>query len=55
MSYSLGAINTTLSLTKDRGLRLGFTTNELTEAEKTIVIEHFQRFGKVTFEPDESA
>lgn len=51
-SYSVHVVQTSISHTKDGGLRLGFATQELNEEEKLVIIKQFQSFGKLTYEPD---
>ena len=47
------AILSSLSFTKDRGLRLGFLSQELTKEEKDIVQDYFQKFGYLLFKANE--
>lgn len=47
--FEAGAILTSISLTKDKGLRLGFTTQELDEKERLIIQRFYQQFGYLLF------
>ena len=47
------AILSSLSFTKDRGLRMGFITQELTKEEKNIVQDYHQKFGYLLFKANE--
>lgn len=49
MKFMAPAILTSLSYTKDRGLRLGFATNELTDEDKVIASKFHGKFGWVLF------
>lgn len=50
-AYQVKAINSSISLTKDGGVRVGFVTQELNEDEKMVILKAFQSFGNLTFEP----
>lgn len=47
--FQAPAILTSISYTKDGGLRLGFTTNELTDESKIIASSFYNQFGFVLF------
>lgn len=47
--FQAPAILTSISYTKDGGLRLGFTTNELHEDAKVIAGSYHNQFGYVLF------
>ena len=49
----LAGIITSMSHTKDRGLRIGFVTQELNEEELNEIMKYFQLFGYVLFKPNE--
>jgi len=51
--FQAPAILTSVSYSKDGGVRLGFTTNELTDADKLIVSKFHQKFGFVLFKSNE--
>lgn len=51
--FQAPAILTSISYTKDNGVRLGFTTNELSDEEKVVVAKFFQKFGWVMFKSNE--
>ncbi len=46
-------ILTSISHTKDGGLRLGFSTQELTPEDKLKMSELFQQFGHLAFSPNQ--
>ena len=48
-TFQAPAILTSVSFTKDRGLSLGFRTNELTDEEKVIAASYHGKFGYVLF------
>lgn len=43
------AILTSISYTKDGGMRLGFSTNELSQKDKLTISEFYQTFGWLAF------
>jgi len=47
------AILTSISHTKDGGLRLGFTTQEIPPAEKLLISQFFQSFGYLLFKENQ--
>ena len=47
------AILSSISFTKDKGLRIGFISQELTKDEKMIVQDYFQKFGYLLFKENE--
>ena len=47
------AILTRISYTKDGGLSLGFSTQELSADEKTIISELYQTFGHLAFKSND--
>jgi hypothetical protein len=47
--FQAPAILTRISMLKDGGLSLGFSTNELTVDEKTKLFSFYQQFGYVLF------
>jgi len=47
------AILSSISFTKDNGLRLGFITNELNHDEKIAVQEYYQKFGYLLFKANQ--
>lgn len=47
--FTAPAILTSCAFSKDGGLRLGFATNELSNADKVIVAEYHGKFGTVAF------
>ena len=49
----IGAILTSVSMTHDRGLRLGFATNEMTAPEKQAAMEMHDDFGYLIFKPNQ--
>jgi hypothetical protein len=51
--FHVGAILNSISHTKDRGMRLGFITNELTGDEKYLVINQMQKYGWLLFSPNQ--
>ncbi len=51
--FQAPAILTSLSYTKDGGVRLSFTTNELNDEDKLIVAHFFQKFGFLLFKSNE--
>lgn len=51
--FQAPAILTSVALSKDGGVRLGFTTNELTDEEKLIVSKFHNKFGFVLFKSNE--
>lgn len=54
-TFQAAAILTSLSYSKDGGLRLGFTTNELSDEDKLIASSFHNRFGFVLFKENEFA
>lgn len=52
-AFQAPAILTRMSYTKDGGLSLGFTTNELTNDEKVLAAQYFQQFGYILFKPNQ--
>lgn len=53
VSFQVPAILTRVSATADRGLSLGFRTNELSADEKTKILDAHQRFGWLLFKQNE--
>jgi hypothetical protein len=53
MIIEVPAILTSMSLTKDKGLRMGFTTQELTDEQKFTCQKFHQTFGYLLFKPNE--
>ncbi len=51
--FQAAAILTSISYTKDGGLRLGFTTNELDDESKIIASSFYNQFGFVLFKENE--
>jgi hypothetical protein len=51
--FQAPAILTRLSYTKDGGLSLGFSTNELTDEEKVIASRFHQKFGYILFKENQ--
>jgi hypothetical protein len=51
--FQAAAILTSVSYTKDGGVRLGFTTNEMSDEDKLIIAKFFQKFGFVLFKSNE--
>jgi len=49
MKFQAPAILTRISHLKDGGLSLGFSTNELSDQDKLIASQFFQKFGWVLF------
>ena len=49
----ISGILTSMSHTKDGGLRIGFTTQELTKNEMAEMLNYFQKFGYILFKPNE--
>lgn len=47
------AILSSISFTKDKGLRIGFISQELSKDEKMIVQDYFQMFGYLLFKENE--
>lgn len=47
--FTAPAILTRVAYLRDGGLSLGFSTNELTAAEKVLVSEYHNQFGTVAF------
>lgn len=52
-TFQAPAILSSISYTKDGGVRLGFVTNELPSSEKLIIAEFFQKFGFLLFKSNE--
>jgi hypothetical protein len=46
------AILTSVSMTHDKGLRLGFATNEMSAQEKQAAMEQHDAFGYLIFKPN---
>lgn len=53
IKFQAPAILTSVSYTKDGGVRLGFTTNEMSDEDKLIIAKFFQKFGFVLFKSNE--
>ncbi len=53
MIFQAPAILTSVSYTKDGGLRLGFTTNELNYEDKLTAAKFYQSFGYVLFKENQ--
>lgn len=53
IQFQAPAILTSVSYSKDGGVRLGFTTNELTDEDKVIIAKFYQKFGFVLFKSNE--
>lgn len=53
MRIQVPAIMTSLALTKDGGMRAGFSTQELTDADKLILTKLHGQFGYLLFQPNE--
>ena len=51
--FQTPAILTSLSYTNDGGLRMGFSTNELSEEDKIIAGKYHQQFGWLVFRPNQ--
>ena len=51
--FQAPAILTSVSYNKDGGIRLGFTTNELSDVDKVLVAQFYQKFGFVLFKSNE--
>ena len=51
--FQAPAILTSISYSKDGGMRLGFTTNELTDEDKLIAAKFYQKFGFVLFKSNQ--
>ncbi len=51
--FQAAAILTSISYSKDGGMRLGFTTNELSDEDKLIAAKFYQKFGFVLFKSNE--
>ena len=51
--FEVPAIMTSVSLTKDRGLRLGYITQEVTKEERAIIEDEYQKFGYLLFKANE--
>lgn len=49
----LAGIITSMSYSKDGGMRIGFHTNELSIEEKSEIQKYFQQFGYILFKPNE--
>lgn len=53
MKFQAPAVLMSISYTKDGGLRLGFSTNELSDDDKVLVTRYHGQFGWVMFQPNE--
>ncbi len=53
LKFQAPAILTSISYSKDGGVRIGFTTNELSDADKLIVSKFHQKFGFILFKSNE--
>jgi hypothetical protein len=53
ITFTVPSTLTSISHTKDRGLRIGFITQELIPKEKYAIIAMHQCFGYLTFSPNE--
>ncbi len=53
LKFQAAAILTTLSYTKDGGVRLGFHTQELSDEDKLILSKFHDKFGFVMFKSNE--
>lgn len=53
IKFQAPAILTSVSYSKDGGVRLGFTTNELTDEDKLIIAKFYQKFGFILFKSNE--
>ena len=51
--FQAPAILTRIAYTKDRGLSLGFATQELSDEEKVAAAQFHQQFGYLLFKPNE--
>lgn len=49
MKFQVPAILTRIGYLKDKGLSLGFSTNELTDEEKVLISKAHQSFGWLLF------
>jgi len=52
-AFQAAAILSSISFTKDNGLRIGFITQELSNDEKIKVQEYYQKFGWLLFQHNE--
>lgn len=50
--YQVQAILTSLSMSADKGMRMGFTTNELTDEDRLLATKYHQQFGWLMFKPN---
>lgn len=51
-SVQVPAILTSVSYSKDGGVRLGFSTQELSDEEKLTISKYHQQFGYLLFKPN---
>lgn len=49
----LSGIVSSMSLRKDKSLRVGFVTQELTEIERNEALKYYDTFGYILFKPEE--
>ena len=52
MKFQAPAYLSSISYHKDGGLRLGITTNELSDEDKVLVTKYHGQFGWVLFQPN---
>jgi hypothetical protein len=50
--YQVQAILTSLSMSADKGMRMGFSTNELTDEDRLLATKYHQQFGWLMFKPN---
>ncbi len=53
VKFQAPAILTSVSYSKDGGVRIGFSTNELSDEDKLIVSKFHQKFGFILFKSNE--
>ena len=53
MKFQAPAILKSISHTSDGGLRIGFTTNELSDEDKLVATKFHQKFGWVLFQEND--
>ena len=53
ITFTVGVILSSISHTRDRGIRLGFTTQELNKDERAVIEDQFQQYGNLLFSPNE--